>query len=171
MGFNEPEISGQSNISPQTGVQLWKQYIQPMKAKGATLISPATTSDPAGKQWMIQFYSLCGDDCGVDIHAAHWYDVSGDALISYLQDLHNTFNKPLWLTEFACQNFNNGPQCSQSQVKGFQAQVTAFMESTSWVLKYMPFGAMLDMQGVNTLNQLMNSDGSPNSLADAYFGL
>lgn len=171
MGPNEPEIAGQSNMDAGSGVSIWNQYVRPMKAKGATLISPATTSDPAGKQWMLDFFSACGGDCDVDIVAAHWYDVSGDALIAYLQDLHSTYNKPLWLTEFACQNYNGGAQCSEGDVWGFQAQVTAFMESTDYVLKYMPFGAMQNMQGVNTDNQLMNGDGSPNALAKAYFGL
>jgi len=171
MGPNEPEISGQSNMDAGSGVAIWNQYIRPLKSKGTTLISPAPTSDPAGKKWLQDFFSICGGDCDVDIVALHWYDVSGDALIAYLEDMHSTFNKPLWLTEFACQNFNGGAQCSEGDVWGFQAKVTGFMESTDYVLKYMPFGAMHDMQGVNGLNQLMDGSGGPNALAKAYFGL
>ena len=40
------------------------------------------------------------------------------------------------------QNFNGGAQCSSGDVWGFQAQVTAFMESADFVLKYMPFGQL-----------------------------
>ena len=50
-----------------SGVSIWNQFIRPMKAKGATLISPATTSDPAGKQWMLDFFKDCGGDCDVSI--------------------------------------------------------------------------------------------------------
>ncbi|KAF8520104.1 hypothetical protein JB92DRAFT_1926486 [Gautieria morchelliformis] len=172
MGPNEPEIAGESNMDAGSGVSIWNQYIRPMKAKGATLISPATTSDPNGKIWMQDFFQICGGNkCDVDILACHWYDISGDALIAYLNDLHDTFGLPMWLTEFACQNFNGGAQCSSGDVWGFQAQVTAFMESADYMLMFMPFGAMQDMQGVNTLNQLMNPDGSPNALAKAYLGI
>jgi Glycosyl hydrolase catalytic core len=63
-----PEISTQSNIDPGTAVRLWNKHIIPMKAKGAVLISPATTSDPKGKQWMQEFYSICGGNkCNVSI--------------------------------------------------------------------------------------------------------
>lgn len=64
---NRPEIAGQSNMDAGSGVSIWNQFIRPMKAKGATLISPATTSDPAGKQWMLDFFKDCGGDCDVSI--------------------------------------------------------------------------------------------------------
>jgi hypothetical protein len=59
------------------------------------------------------------------------------------------------------------------------------MESTDWVTTYMPFGKrylchpdqlvltvsvgfMKDMQGVNTLNQLMDNAGQPTALGQKY---
>ena len=62
-----------------------------------------------------------------------------------------------------------------------------FANQTPYLEKFMPFGnshssyrsvatlifgflgAMHDMQGVNSLNQLMGGDGSPNALAHSYF--
>jgi hypothetical protein len=48
-----------------SGVALWNQYIRPLKSKGTTLISPAPTSDPAGKKWLQDFFQICGGDCDV----------------------------------------------------------------------------------------------------------
>jgi len=39
----------------------------------------------------------------VDAIALHWYGTDPQAFISYVQDFHNTFNKNIWVTEFACQ--------------------------------------------------------------------
>lgn len=54
-------------MNPDSGVQLFTTYITPMADKGVpVVVSPATTSDPAGKQWMIEFYQKCGPKrCGV----------------------------------------------------------------------------------------------------------
>lgn len=169
MGPNEPEIPGQSNMDPGSAVALWNQNIRPMKAKGAMLISPATTSDPGGKKWMQQFFQICGGTCDADVFAVHYYDVSADGMIAFLNDLHATFHMQIWATEFACQNFNGGPQCSMSDVWNFQNKITNFMKSANFIDKYMPFGAMQNMQGVNPDNSLMNPNGGPNDLARAYF--
>ena len=37
-----------------------------------------------------------------DYVAVHWYGTDQQALIRYLQQWRNTFNKPIMLTEFAC---------------------------------------------------------------------
>ena len=36
LGFNEPEISGQSNISPSDAATLWKAHLEPLKAQGSS---------------------------------------------------------------------------------------------------------------------------------------
>ena len=35
--------------------------------------------------------------------ALHWYGVDPQLFIQYLQLWYNTFQKPIWVTEFACQ--------------------------------------------------------------------
>jgi len=170
LGFNEPNQQGQSDMSPQRGAELWKEYIQPLKAQGYRLVSPATTSAPSGLQWMKDFCAVFGE-CPFDVVAIHYYDVTGEGMIKYMQTFHDTFNKPIWATEFACQNFNGGPQCTRDEVFAFASQVTAFMDSTDWVEAYFPFGVMHQMQGVNEDNQLMASSGSPTDLAKVYFKL
>lgn len=62
---SRPEIAGQSNMDAGSGVALWNQYLRPLKGKGTKLISPATTSDPAGKKWLQDFFHICGGNCDV----------------------------------------------------------------------------------------------------------
>ena len=96
LGFNEPEIEGQSNISPADGADLWKAHIEPLRAQGLKLGSPAPSGAPAGKQWLLDWMDACGGGCTVDFIALHWYDINSTAFMEYLQDYHDTFQRPIW---------------------------------------------------------------------------
>ncbi|KAF8803704.1 hypothetical protein BYT27DRAFT_7108977 [Phlegmacium glaucopus] len=169
LGFNEPDLNTQSGIDAWTAASLWQQYIQPLKNHGYTLVSPATTSAPSGKKWMQDFISAC-HGCTIDVVALHWYGTNAQAFIAYVTDFHTTFNRNIWVTEFACQDFAGGPQADQDQVFAFMKTVTSWMDSTSFVEKYFAFGVMTDMGNVSPLNQLMNPDGTPTPLGWTYIG-
>jgi hypothetical protein len=107
-------------------------------------------------------------------------------MIQYITDMHNTFNLNLWITEWACQNYNNGPQCSSDGVVDFMKQTQSFMDQTDWVERYAYFGAMTNLQGVNTVriswkrldvdtdahqdNALMDKNGKITQLGEQYIG-
>ncbi|KXN86345.1 hypothetical protein AN958_10207 [Leucoagaricus sp. SymC.cos] len=55
MGPNEPNQSGQSNMSPQHAADLWRAHLNPLKDHGYFLVSPACTNAPSGKTWMQSF--------------------------------------------------------------------------------------------------------------------
>ncbi|KAK1236666.1 hypothetical protein PQX77_000022 [Marasmius sp. AFHP31] len=170
MGFNEPEMDGQSKLTPQRGAELWKQYIQPLASSGAKLVTPGVTSAPQSKPWMVDFFKAC-DGCTFDAVSVHYYGTSADDLITYITDFHNTFQKPIWLTEYACQNFSGGAQCSPDDIKNFMDKVKKFAEETEWVHQYCWFGAMHDMVDVNPNNQLMDPAGKPTPLGLDFLGL
>jgi O-glycosyl hydrolase len=167
LGFNEPDIGSQSLMSPTAGVQLWREYMQPLKASGYTLISPAVTSGPTGRPWLSNFIAQC-TGCSIDAIAVHWYGTDAQVFIKYLQETHAIYGRPLYVTEFACQNFTGGAQCSADQIWSFMRTVTAFMDNTSWVVAYYAFGVMHDMGNVNYLNQLMAGNGGPTPLGFEY---
>jgi len=167
LGFNEPNQDGQSNMSPEAAASLWKQYIDPLKNKGYNLISPACTNAPSGKDWMKKFIDAC-NDCQLDGIAIHFYGTDPQQMISYMQDMHSTFQKPIWPTEFACQNFGGGAQCSTAQVFDFMKTVKSFMDNTDWVAHYFAFGALSDMGNVNPANQLLGGNGYPTQLGQLY---
>ncbi|KAH7904146.1 hypothetical protein BJ138DRAFT_1167070, partial [Hygrophoropsis aurantiaca] len=170
LGPNEPNEPTQSNMSPQSGAQLWQQYLQPLKQQGYTLISPACTNDQAGLDWMAGFFQAC-TGCTVDAIAFHFYSTNASAFITYATTLYDTYKLPVWVTEFADQNYSGeGGQASMDEIWAFQATVTSFIDNTWWMQGAFPFGTMGDLQGVNELNALFTSDSDPTSLAYNYFG-
>jgi len=165
LGFNEPDIPSESNLTPQYAAQLWKEHMNPLKAQGYTLASPATVT---GIQWMVDFFKACNGGCHVDVIAAHWYGKDPNKLKTYLEAFHTQFNLPIWLTEVACQEFVSGvSQCNSGDVWNLMKALVSY-ESIPWFEMWCYFGAMHDMTNVNVLNQLMAADGSPNTLGD-YF--
>jgi hypothetical protein len=101
LGFNEPDEPDQANMTVARALALWPQ----MEATGCRLGSPAVSGIASSAiPWLSSFMS--GNGGGyiprVDFICAHWYPEynSGYAnLGDYLDYLHTTYNKPIWLTE------------------------------------------------------------------------
>lgn len=171
LGFNEPQEVSQSNLSPSDGASLWKQYLEPLKGQGIKLGSPAPSSAPSGKTWIQQWLDACDGGCTVDFIALHWYDINSTAFMEYLQDFHATFQRPIWVTEWACQNFNDAnQQCSLQDTVNFMNATQEFMDNTDWVERYAWFGAFKNLQGVNQDDALMDQSGQITTLGKQYIG-
>ncbi|WOO84422.1 Alkali-sensitive linkage protein 1 [Vanrija pseudolonga] len=173
--FNEPNQSGQSDISVNDALQYWmNDYLPARTQNGLRLGHAGTTSAPNGLTWVTDFYNVCtgagnsAADCSADFVPVHYYDVDVGHFQSYLQNFHQVTGKNLWVTEYACQNFNGGAQCSQDQTWAFHQQIAAWMDGQDWIERYAPFGFMRDMQGVNGDNALMNSGGGITDLGSWY---
>ncbi|KAF8639652.1 hypothetical protein AX17_000917 [Amanita inopinata Kibby_2008] len=167
MGFNEPNEASQSAMDPGRAATLWKAVIDPLKTQGYTLISPACTNGLSGKQWIEDFIKAC-NGCQIDAIALHYYGTSAQDMIKYLIDFHQTFQRPIWVTEFACQDFSYRTSCSRGDIFNFMGTVKAFMDKTDWVAHYFAFGVMHDMYNVNPLNQLLAPSGEPTQLGYLY---
>ncbi|EJT97606.1 hypothetical protein DACRYDRAFT_24986 [Dacryopinax primogenitus] len=164
--FNEPNESGQSNIDPNSAVPYWRNNMQWLKDQhGYRLGSAATSSNPNGMDWTNTFMSAC-PDCTIDFMCLHYYGTDAGDFQTYVNLWHTTFNRNIWVTEFACQNFNGGPQCDD--VPGFMSQTVSWLDSQDFVEYHFWFGMMRDMQGVNPADGLMNQDGSLSALGDQY---
>ena len=62
--------------------------------------------------------------------------------------------RPLWVTEWACQNYNDvNAQCSQDDVYSFMNETQSFMDRTEWVERYAWFGAMENLMGINQVSK------------------
>jgi len=175
LGFNECNEVGQSNMSPQDAAASWIKYIEPKKNEGFILWGPSTSSNPDGLEWYKQFLQACNGGCSITGPQIHYYDISADGMIAYLNLWHDTFGLPLIVTEFACQNFNtanenNGQQCSEDQVQAFYKGAIEFMESSDFVFAWFAFGWFQDMAGVNDLDRLYNN-GFPTALGSELINL
>lgn len=170
LGMNEPDQPGQSSLTPQQGIDMWMANIQPLKAQGLRLGTPAPSSAPAGKTWIQNWLSACAGGCTPDFVALHWYGTNATLFQLYLQDFRNTFQMPIWVTEWACEDFTNGPQCSYQDVVNFLNQTQSFMDATSWVERYAWFGIMENLGSVNSENAMMDTNGKITPLGEQYIG-
>ncbi|SRR5258706_2046633 len=125
-----------------TGVGLWNDYIAPLQGMGYNILgSPATTSAPNGLDWMKEFLPKVAVK---PTHiCVHWYDVGFDNFKAYVENFHaGTGYLPILITEFACQNFNGGAQCSEGDIWNFVHAAVPWMDSTAYIHGYAPFGAL-----------------------------
>lgn len=102
LGFNEPNVAEQANMTVARSLALWPQ----LEATGALLGSPAVSGDPGlgyGTAWLSSFMSGNGGAAPrVDFICAHWYpqyDAGYSNVGDYLDYLHTTYGKPIWITE------------------------------------------------------------------------
>jgi hypothetical protein len=89
-------------------------------------------------------------------------------MIEYIEDFHNTFQRPIWVTEWACQNFNGGSQCSMDDIEMFLNTSQSFMDQSDFVERYAWFGAMENMQGVNSVRTNNDSKIGFHQLTNAH---
>lgn len=81
------------------------------------------------------------------------YDLNAGDFTNHLKDAHAEYGLPLWITEYAVQNFSYVPagfeegakQASYVDIQIFMDVTHAFMESVDWVQRYFWFGAMYEM--------------------------
>ncbi|KZT38967.1 hypothetical protein SISSUDRAFT_1046288 [Sistotremastrum suecicum HHB10207 ss-3] len=173
MAINEPNEPGQSNMSPESGAQLWKQYVEPLRSQGYELVSPVTSSNPNGFTWVQNWLTACDGGCNFDRLALHWYDTTLGKFQDYINKWHTAFpDKKIWITEYACVNFNGGAQPSDAEIAAFHAAAIPYLNSLDYVEYIFPFGAMKQMDGVDPANQLMDPvTGEPNALGWTYLAL
>jgi hypothetical protein len=170
-GFNEPNLDTQSNLNPADAAQIWMDVILPLTHQGYTEIyTPAVTSAPSGVQWYKDFFEACVG-CSFTGMNLHIYATTSAEVINYLTDMYNAFDQKMTIqvTEFACQDFTGGQQCTQDQAFAFMSEVTAWMDKTDFITKYFAYGVMPNIN-INPFDQLMNNDGTPTALGRLYIG-
>jgi len=157
LGFNEPDLSGQCNISPQQAATSWKQWMQPFAGK-AQLVSPAITNGgaPLGQTWMDSFLTAC-TGCTIDAIAIHIYDSPTNLAYfqNYISGVVTKYGKPVMVTEFGT---NGG---SDADRLNFVKSMNTFLDGLDGVSKYAFF---MDAAG-----GLVNGDSSLSPLGNAYF--
>ncbi len=96
LGFNEPDQSGQANMTTASAISLWPQ----LQAANVPLVGPATSWPLTA--WMTNFWSLANSaGYRIDESGFHWYSYpSVDTLMGNLQSVYNAWGRPIWITEF-----------------------------------------------------------------------
>lgn len=141
LGFNEPDNTGQSNMTVAQALHYWPRLM----ATGMTLGSPAVATDaatPGG--WLDRFMAGAkADHYRVNFIAVHWYgaDFATSAAVhqleAYLRATHARFHKPIWLTEFALIRFGATTTFpSAGRQAAFVTAATAMLRRLTFVQRY-----------------------------------
>ncbi|KAJ5476264.1 hypothetical protein N7475_001993 [Penicillium sp. IBT 31633x] len=143
LGFNEPDMPSQANMSPADAADYYMTYITPFSGK-AKLISPAVTSSTEtglGLSWFESFIGNCGS-CGITGLAVHWYGESADQFKNFVTQAMDTVSRhglsELWITEFALNADVNGSS-DMATTTSFLNEVIPWLDQQTGVTRYSYF--------------------------------
>jgi Glycosyl hydrolase catalytic core len=179
LGFNEPNFSAQSDMTPQQAAQNWPSVEALAKAQGIPIVSPGvnfcgSASDTSGCSdpnvtdpytFLTDFFAAC-PGCEVDAIAVHWYNCDLPSLQGYIDGNATLagfvqFGKPIWLTEFSCDATH-----SVADQQAYMQAAVPYLESNPHVYRYSWFSASPIPNAL-----LAASDGSLTALGRTYVAL
>jgi hypothetical protein len=177
LGFNEPNFTGQANMTPTQAAANWTKIEAIADEFGLKIVSPAvnycgtcvseggtTYNDPF--KYLDDFFSACSN-CRVDYIAIHSYMNTIGALSWYV-DQFKRFGKPVWVTEFAGWESNNNINSAASQ-ESFLIGAVDFLENDTSVFRYSWFtGRTTGGPGTYPYIDLLNSTGGLTDLGNTY---
>lgn len=149
IGFTEPNLPSQSNLTPAQGAVLWKQIEEAADAVGGIkLVSPSPNqSEPGqndlyGHQWlwaMVNIYSVMyGGSPRFDAIGWNIYKQTPDEIETYLNTRRNEalirgYDVPIWVLEYGGECWNT-PGNTGNEV--IITETTDWFEATPWIERY-----------------------------------
>ena len=145
MGFNEPDLESQANISPREAAELWRQI--EARADDIKLLSPAPSHEHPEWLWemVTEYEKKYGRNPRFDAIAAHLYSPDPEWAKSYLihvrQDaLAHGYDVPIWLTEFGGICTIPPPGNGNERL---MRELVPWMQEQSWMDRYAWYKAMM----------------------------
>jgi hypothetical protein len=177
LGFNEPDHPGQADMTVGEALDLWPR----LQATGLRLGSPATAGDPAAAGSWLEEFMAGAESHGyrVDFVCAHWYGPGTDAaaetgrLEGFLRAIHDRYQRPVWLTEFALVDWTGLPTFpTYDQQAAFVRRAVPMLESLPFVERYAWFALPpWTNAGIPSTTNLYEDNGTPTPVGAAYRGL
>jgi len=137
LGFNEPDSSAQSNMTPMRAAALWPK----LESTGLRLGSPAPQAP--GDGWLARFMALArARRLRVDFIALHYYqDFTNPNAVSELRHrlvaLHAKYRKPIWITEIGALDIRAWKEPMMRRPT--EALATSYMRKLFAMLDALPF--------------------------------
>lgn len=147
LGFNEPERANQSNMTVAWALDRWA-LLQPLRANGFKLVSPAPSDTADGRDWLDEFMEGVDADPNLEVDevAFHWYGTvnpsnpigSANSFLNKVDQYHNNYGRPVWITEFAGIDWGNNHDTATMQEANriFLERVITGLENRSHVTRY-----------------------------------
>ncbi|MFT7838165.1 sigma-70 family RNA polymerase sigma factor [Saccharothrix sp. BKS2] len=169
LGFNEPDLAEQANMSVEQALDLWPR----LQATGMRLGSPAVAyggDRPGG--WLDRFLTGARErGLRVDFITLHWYGSDfGPAAVGhlkgYLDAVHARYGLPVWLTEYSLMDFSGGGvrYPDDRQLADFAGASSRMLEGLPYLERYAWFALPADKPGTG----LYAPGGTPNAAGQAY---
>ncbi len=169
LGFNEPDLSAQSDMTVEEALALWPELMK----TGARLGSPAPTQgEVLGEQsWLGRF--MAGAEAAghrVDFIAVHYYSGDGDvaAFETFLQDVHAQYGKPVWVTEWSLADWWDTDRFTHADNAAFLREATVMMDRLDFVERHAWFGLYDGMDGWNISTNLVEADGTLTEVGQTF---
>lgn len=171
LGFNEPDLREEANMTVEQALDLWPQ----LESIGLPLVSPATSYPSLNPDsWFVRFMDGAQSrGLRVDYIAVHLY-VGGNpgTYIKILQDVYARYGKPIWITEFAVRDDNTGGNPANNMytpemILTFMQNLLPQLEALDFVYRYAWFNPSPTMAGLWPC-ALFNQNGSLTILGDYY---
>ena len=150
--MNEPNLTSQSNLTPQQAAALWPDFEAISIKTGVKIVGPQITwgtmtnyTDPV--EWLDAFYAAYeaannNAQPQIDYIGFHWYDYGLDAQLTRLAK----YGKPFWVTEFAnWHSQNDGAQITTlAQQETQMTDMVSTCETRTDVFRYAWFSGRVN---------------------------
>jgi hypothetical protein len=175
LGFNEPDLSSEANMSVSQALDDWEILCNKLDP-GIKLVSPATCYPGGIGNWFDLFMQgVQQRSLRVDYIALHIYmGQSPSTYVTQVKNINIKYGKRIWITEFAPRDDNatNGqPQTNHFSadwiLANFMPQVISSYESMPEVYRYSWFSGSPTMAGLWT-SMLVDQSGGLTVLGNYY---
>jgi hypothetical protein len=161
LGFNEPNVSGQANMTVAQAIADWPNLM----ATGLRLGSPASGTgddrDPNG--WLAQFMAQAKlHGLRVDFICIHPYQSNFDPvqatanLKSEIAYVHEKYGLPIWITEYGMVNWDTNHYPGDAAAAQFAVLSAAMMNRLPYVERYAWYSLIPNQKTLS----LTSADGS-----------
>ncbi|GAA3198631.1 hypothetical protein GCM10010468_10500 [Actinocorallia longicatena] len=170
LGFNEPDLREQANMTVEQALDLWPRLMRTGKKLGSPAVA-VNAAAPGG--WLDRFLrGAAARHYRVDFVTVHWYGYdfrtkpAVSQLRSYLTAVHKRYGKPIWLTEYALMNFGGGPKYpSPKNQAAFITASAKMIGKLPYVQRYAWFGLP---STPDSGTGLYRADGTPTAMGTAF---
>ena len=167
LGFNEPDNKDQSNMPVERAIAYWPKLME----AGLPLGSPGCVH--ADREWMIEFMEeIDRKNYRVDFVCVHWYGgANAQSIINHLKKVHELYNKPIWITEFAPADWNastaEASNVTKAKAANFMKEILPELDKLDFVHRYAWFSAKTSSPALGNA-ALFYSNGNLTPLGKYY---
>lgn len=136
LGFNEPDVKLQANMTVEEAIRLWPKLEQ----TGLRLGSPATAKPSS--LWLQSFMDLAKKNgLRVDFMTMHCYGwPNATDFLNKVRMLHEKYGKPVWVTEYAVADWSattaSANRYTRKQTEDFMRETVAGMRAMPYVERF-----------------------------------